>query len=161
MVSKRTLPPAGSYQQATDLYLPRSMARMANEFAVMASSLGDWGNGTLSNLRVPDPPRLAWILSANRATAQGESMNDAAKAAVAAGAGGAAGAATYGVIGGVGSAAAGTAVGVTLGLLVCIGAGLGLTGYGLFWLGKQIGGGRRGTATTPPPPAPFRPRQTS
>jgi hypothetical protein len=68
-------------------------------------------------------------------------MNDAVKAVGTAVAGGAAGAATYGVIGGIGVAAAGTAVGITLGPLVCIGAGVGLAGYGLYWLGKQIGGG--------------------
>ncbi len=63
-------------------------------------------------------------------------------------AGGAAGAGVYGVIGGVGVAAAGTAVGVTLGPFVAIGAGVGLTAYGLFWLGTQVG------AANPPPAAP-------
>ena len=53
--------------------------------------------------------------------------------------GGAAGAGIYGIIGGVGVAATGTAVGITLGPFITIGAGVGLAGYGLYWLGKQVG----------------------
>ena len=66
-------------------------------------------------------------------------MNEGPKAGVAAGVGAAAGAATYGAIGGVGIAATGTAVGVTLGPFIAIGAGIGLAGYGVYWLGKQVG----------------------
>ena len=67
-------------------------------------------------------------------------MKEPVKAGIAAVAGAAVGAGAYGVIGGVGVAATGTAVGVTLGPFIAIGAGVGLTGYGLYWLGKQIGG---------------------
>jgi uncharacterized membrane protein len=42
-------------------------------------------------------------------------------------------------IGGIGVAATGTAVGITLGPFIAIGAGVGLTAYGLYWLGKQVG----------------------
>jgi hypothetical protein len=62
--SKRAPPPAGSYQQATDLYLPRSTARIGNDVAVVGKLLGGWGNWTLNTLRVPDPSGLVWILSA-------------------------------------------------------------------------------------------------
>jgi hypothetical protein len=48
------------------------------------------------------------------------------------------GASIYGAIGGVGLTVAGTGVGITLGPFIAIGAGVGLTGYGLFWLGKQV-----------------------
>ena len=54
--------------------------------------------------------------------------------------GAAIGASTYHVIGGIGIAAIGTAVGVTLGPFIGIGAGVGLGGYSLYWLGKQIEG---------------------
>jgi len=66
-------------------------------------------------------------------------MKDATKAGVATVAGAGAGALTYGTIGGVGIAATGTAVGITLGPFIAIGAGIGLTGYGIYWLGKQVG----------------------
>ena len=66
-------------------------------------------------------------------------MKEAYKAATAGIVGAGAGAATYGAIGGVGIAATGTAVGVTLGPFIAIGAGVGLAGYGVYWLGKQIG----------------------
>jgi hypothetical protein len=66
---------------------------------------------------------------------------DLIKAAGTTAVGAAAGATTYGVIGGIGVAVSGTAVGVTLGPFICIGAGIGLTGYGLVWLGKQLGSG--------------------
>lgn len=69
-----------------------------------------------------------------------EGPKEALKAGAAAGAGGAAGAAAYGVIGGIGVAAGGTAVSITLGPFIMIGAGLGLFGYGVYRLGKQIGG---------------------
>jgi len=60
--------------------------------------------------------------------------------ALTAGAGGAAaGAVLYSTIGGIGVAATGTAVGITLGPFIAIGAGVGFTAYGLFWLGKQVG----------------------
>ena len=60
--------------------------------------------------------------------------------ALTAGAGGAAaGAGLYAAIGGIGVAATGTAVGITLGPFIAIGAGVGLTAYGLYWLGKQVG----------------------
>jgi hypothetical protein len=65
--------------------------------------------------------------------------------------GAAAGAATYGIIGGIGVAAGGTAVGITLGPFICIGAGLGLTGYGIYWLGKQIGGRAKKSSNQQPP----------
>ena len=61
------------------------------------------------------------------------------KAAGMGAAGAAAGAGTYAVIGGVGVVAAGTGVGITLGPFIAIGAGIGLAGYGIYWLGKQIG----------------------
>ena len=55
-------------------------------------------------------------------------------------AGGTVGAGIYGVIGGgVGLAACGTAIGITLGPFIAIGSGLGLVGYGVYCLGKQIG----------------------
>jgi hypothetical protein len=68
-----------------------------------------------------------------------EGQKNALKATGTAAAGGAAGAVTYATIGGLGLAVGGTAVGITLGPFICIGAGLGLTGYGVYWLGKQIG----------------------
>jgi hypothetical protein len=49
------------------------------------------------------------------------------------------GAAVYEAVGGLGVAVMGTATGVTLGPFVAIGAGIGLVGYGVFWLGKQTG----------------------
>ena len=45
----------------------------------------------------------------------------------------------YATIGGIGVAATGTAIGITLGPFIAIGAGVGLTGYGIYWLGKQVG----------------------
>lgn len=60
------------------------------------------------------------------------------KTAMASAGGGAVGAATYSIIGGVGVTAVGSAVGVTLGPFVAIGAGLGAVGYGVYWLGKQV-----------------------
>ncbi len=64
---------------------------------------------------------------------------EALKAVGAGGIGAAAGAGAYATIGGMGLAVGGTAVGITLGPFVAIGAGVGLTGYGVYWLGKQIG----------------------
>jgi hypothetical protein len=61
------------------------------------------------------------------------------KTAATSAAGGCAGAATYGIIGGVGLTAVGTGVGITLAPFVAIGAGLGAAGYGVYWLGKQMG----------------------
>ncbi len=61
------------------------------------------------------------------------------KAAISTAGGAAIGAGIYGTIGGVGLAAGGTAVGITLGPFIAIGAGIGLAGYGLVWLGKQTG----------------------
>ena len=72
-----------------------------------------------------------------------ENAKDALKTVATAGIGAAAGAGTYGVIGGVGVAAVGTAVGITLGPFIAIGAGVGATGYGIYWLGKQIGRSKR------------------
>ena len=66
-------------------------------------------------------------------------MKDPVKAGIATAAGAAIGAGTSGAIGGIGVAATGTAVGITLGPFIAIGAGVGLTGYGLYWLGKQMG----------------------
>jgi hypothetical protein len=66
-------------------------------------------------------------------------MKDGLKAAIAGVGGAGAGAATYSVIGGVGLAIGGTAVGITMGPFITIGAGLGLTAYGFYWLGKQVG----------------------
>lgn len=66
-------------------------------------------------------------------------MKEWTKAATAGAAGAAAGAAVHVTIGGVGVAATGTAVGITLGPFIAIGAGVGLAGYGVYWLGKQIG----------------------
>lgn len=61
------------------------------------------------------------------------------------GAGGAAaGATVYGIIsGGVGLALTGTAMGITLGPFIAIGAGAGVLGYGLYWLGKEVGGSKK------------------
>ena len=67
----------------------------------------------------------------------------ALKTAAAGVAGGAAGAGIYATIGGVGVAATGTAVGITLGPFIAIGTGVGLVGYGLYWLGKQVGGTKK------------------
>lgn len=50
------------------------------------------------------------------------------------------GAGVYGVIGGVGLAVGGTAVGLTLGPFIAIGTGIGTLGYGIYWLGKEVGG---------------------
>lgn len=78
-----------------------------------------------------------------RAKEKGGFMNDGAKeslkAAASGVAGGVAGAGAYSVIGGVGVVAAGTGVGITLGPFIAIGSGLGLVGYGLYRLGKQVG----------------------
>lgn len=54
--------------------------------------------------------------------------------------GGAVGAGIYGIIGGVGVTAIGTGVGITLAPFIAIGASVGFTGYGVYWLGRQIGG---------------------
>lgn len=59
-------------------------------------------------------------------------MKDSTKAGISTVVGAGAGAATYGTIGGVGIAATGTAVGITLGPFIAIGAGLGLTTYGVY-----------------------------
>lgn len=61
------------------------------------------------------------------------------KATAAGAAGAAVGAGTFATIGGVGLAMGGTAVGVTLAPFAVIGAGVGLVGYGCYWLGKQVG----------------------
>ncbi len=66
-------------------------------------------------------------------------MKEPVKAGIAAVGGAGIGAGTYGIIGGVGVAASGTAVGITLVPFIAIGAGVGLTGYGIYWLGKQVG----------------------
>jgi hypothetical protein len=71
---------------------------------------------------------------------------DAIFTAVTSAVGAGAGAAIYGTIGGVGIAATGTAIGITLGPFIAIGAGVGATGYGVYWLGKQV-------ARRPPPPS--------
>lgn len=68
-----------------------------------------------------------------------ENSKDGFKAVGAGVVGAGIGAATYGTIGGIGVAATGTAIGITLGPFIAIGAGIGLTGYGLYWLGKQVG----------------------
>jgi hypothetical protein len=52
--------------------------------------------------------------------------------------GGAVGAGIYSAIGGMGLTAVGTAVGITLGPFIAIGAGLGGAVYRVFWLGKQF-----------------------
>jgi hypothetical protein len=67
-----------------------------------------------------------------------DSIIEGVKAAGVGAAGAAVGAGTYAVIGGVGVVAAGE-VGITLGPFIAIGAGIGLAGYGIYWLGKQIG----------------------
>ena len=66
-------------------------------------------------------------------------MKDGLKTVIAGVGGAGVGAATYSVIGGVGLAIGGTAVGITMGPFIAIGTGLGLTFYGLYWLGKQVG----------------------
>lgn len=75
-----------------------------------------------------------------------EAEKDAIKTAAASVAGGAFGAVIYGIIGGVGLAATGAGFSMTLGPLIAIGAGLGATGYGIFWLGKVLGRTQRGGA---------------
>ena len=64
---------------------------------------------------------------------------EAGKYAVAAGGGAGLGAAVSGVIGGLGVAIGGTAVGVTMAPMIAIGAGLSLSGYGLYRLGNSVG----------------------
>lgn len=67
-----------------------------------------------------------------------ENAKDALKTVVAGGIGAAAGVGAHGVIGSIGIAVGGTAVGVTLGPFMAIGAGVGAASYGFYWLGKQI-----------------------
>lgn len=69
-----------------------------------------------------------------------EGQKEAAKTAAAAATGASIGAGIYGTIGGVGVVAAGTGVGITLGPFIAIGAGVGTAAYGVYWLGKQVGG---------------------
>lgn len=78
-----------------------------------------------------------WEASARENTMK-EGTKDALKAGGSAVGGGAVGAAIYSVIGGIGIAGGGTAVGITLGPFIAIGSGIGLAGYGLYWLGKQV-----------------------
>ena len=66
-------------------------------------------------------------------------MKEPVKAGIATVAGAAVGTGTYSVIGGIEVAATGTAIGVTLGPFIGIGASVGLGGYCLYWLGKQVG----------------------
>lgn len=66
-------------------------------------------------------------------------MKEGAKAVAASAVGAAVGAGTHVAIGGIGVAATGTAVGITLGPFIAIGAGLGAAGYVVYWLGKQAG----------------------
>lgn len=94
--------------------------------------------------------------------------SDALKSVGSATVGGLAGAGVYSAIGGVGLAVGGTAVGITAGPFIAIGAGLGAVGYGLFWLGKQVAGGGSGGAggaalpSVPPGgPPPANPRATA
>jgi len=54
-------------------------------------------------------------------------------------AGGVGGMVVYKVIGGVGFATGGTAYGITLAPMILIGATVVLTGYGVYWIGTQIG----------------------
>jgi len=68
-----------------------------------------------------------------------EGTKDRLKAVGAGCIGGGVGAAVHGIIGGIGVAATGTAVGITLGPFIAIGAGLGVAGYGIYWVGKQKG----------------------
>lgn len=63
----------------------------------------------------------------------------AAKTVASASAGAVVGAGVYSIVGGVGSALGGTALSVTVGPFIAIGAGLGAAGYGVYWLGKQVG----------------------
>ncbi|MGB2754937.1 MAG: hypothetical protein WBD75_00870 [Phycisphaerae bacterium] len=72
-----------------------------------------------------------------------EGTKNAVKCAGAGVVGGAAGAAVYGIIGGIGVALTGTAVGITLGPFIGLGAAIGLGGYSLYWLGKQVGGSKK------------------
>lgn len=55
-----------------------------------------------------------------------------------AGAGAVAGVGIYSLTGGIGIAVGGTAVGLTVGPFIVIGAGVGATAYGIYWLGKQV-----------------------
>ena len=56
--------------------------------------------------------------------------------------GAAAGFGAHAAIGSIGLALTGTAVGITLGPFIAIGAGAGLLGYGLYWLGKEVAGSK-------------------
>lgn len=71
-------------------------------------------------------------------------MNDSGKnvikTVVSGSIGAGAGAGLYSVIGGIGIAVGGTAIGVTVGPFIAIGTGIGTIGYGLYWLGKEVGG---------------------
>jgi hypothetical protein len=82
--------------------------------------------------------------------------SDALNAVGSAGAGAAAAAGLHFIVGGVGVAAAGTAVGLTVGPFIAIGAGVGAAGYGLYWLGKQVAtrpkGGANSTVDVATPP---------
>ncbi len=80
-----------------------------------------------------------------------ERNKDAAKAIGSAAVGAGVGAGWYAAAGGVGVAGLGGAIGITLGPFIAIGAGVGLAGYGVYWLGKEVG-----RAKTPPPDAPMR-----
>jgi hypothetical protein len=67
-----------------------------------------------------------------------ENRKNIINAATTAAIGGITGITTYGLIGGVGLALCGTAIGITALPFTCIGAGVGLIGYGCYSLGKQV-----------------------
>ena len=69
-----------------------------------------------------------------------EGVKNTIKTVASGGAGAGIGATLYSVIGGVGVAVGGTAVGLTAGPFIAIGAGIGTLGYGVYWLGKEVGG---------------------
>jgi hypothetical protein len=79
-----------------------------------------------------------------------ETGKETLKAAGSAVVGGTVGAGVSSAIGGMGLVALGGGIGITMAPVVCIGAGVGLAGYGCFWLGKQVGGSTTKQASVPP-----------
>lgn len=100
------------------------------------------------------PPLPCRLLQVPREIVVKKLIKELLKAAVAAGTGAAAGAGVNVAIGGIGVAAAGGAIGVTLAPMAVVGAGVAAAGYGLYWLGKEVGrsqGGGGGGGSGGPP----------
>ena len=85
------------------------------------------------------PENGAYLAFERRETFMASDNKSALSAAGSAGAGAIAGAVAFKAVGGIGVAAGGTAFGLTVGPFIAIGAGVGAVGYGLYWLGKQVG----------------------